>query len=136
MLTVRRMQNIYPVLKYKDAHASIDFLEKAFGFERQSVNTSDGGGVTHAEVSFGGEFIMLGSTGEGDERFNRGAGRTSVYLVTEDPDAVHARAVEGGAEIEMGLTDQPYGSREFTARDPEGNLWSFGTYRPSMAGGS
>jgi len=28
----------------------------------------------------------------------------------------------------MELTDQSYGSREFTARDPEGNLWSFGTY--------
>ena len=31
----------------------------------------------------------------------------------------------------MGLTDQDYGSREFAARDPHGNVWSFGTYRPN-----
>jgi uncharacterized glyoxalase superfamily protein PhnB len=38
-----------------------------------------------------------------------------------------------GATIERELSDQDYGSREFTARDPEGNLWSFGTYRPRAA---
>jgi uncharacterized glyoxalase superfamily protein PhnB len=31
----------------------------------------------------------------------------------------------------MGLTDQPYGSREYAAHDPEGNAWYFGTYRPT-----
>jgi uncharacterized glyoxalase superfamily protein PhnB len=28
------------------------------------------------------------------------------------------------------LEDMDYGSREYSARDPEGNLWSFGTYDP------
>ena len=74
---------------------------------------------------------MLGSTGEGDDRFNQGAGRYSLYVVVDDPAAHHARAKDAGATIERELTDQDYGSREFTARDPEGNLWSFGTYRPS-----
>ena len=31
--------------------------------------------------------MMLGSTGEGDDRFNQGAGRYSLYVVVEDPDA-------------------------------------------------
>ena len=74
---------------------------------------------------------MLGSTNEGEERFNQGAGKQSLYVVVDDPDALHDRAKEAGATIERELTDQDYGSREFTARDPEGNLWSFGTYRPS-----
>jgi uncharacterized glyoxalase superfamily protein PhnB len=43
-------------------------------------------------------------------------------------------AGEHGATIERELTDQDYGSLEFTARDPEGNLWSFGTYRPAEEG--
>jgi uncharacterized glyoxalase superfamily protein PhnB len=51
-----------------------------------------------------------------------------TYLVCEDPDALHDRAIRAGAEIVMPLTDQPYGSRDFMARDPEGNIWSFGTY--------
>jgi uncharacterized glyoxalase superfamily protein PhnB len=31
------MQTLYPVLKYRDAHAAFDFLERAFGFERLNV---------------------------------------------------------------------------------------------------
>jgi uncharacterized glyoxalase superfamily protein PhnB len=125
------MQNIYPTLKYKDAHAAIDFLEKAFGFERHAVYDGDNGGVAHAELRFGSEMVMLGSTGEGDGQFNQAAGRYSLYLVVDDPDSHHARAKEAGAEIVRGLRDEDYGSRGYTARDPEGNLWSFGTYRPS-----
>jgi uncharacterized glyoxalase superfamily protein PhnB len=124
------MQTIYPVLKYEDARAAMDFLESAFGFKRHAVYDGESGGVGHAELKLGDEFVMLGSTGEGDERFNQGAGHYSLYVVVDDPDAHHAHAKEAGATIERELTDQDYGSREYTARDPEGNLWSFGTYRP------
>ena len=58
--------------------------------------------------------------------------RLADLVVVDDPDALHDRAVAGGAEIVMGLTDQDYGSREFAARDPHGNVWCFGTYRPGL----
>ena len=125
------MQSIFPVLKYDDARAAIEFLEAAFGFERHAVYDGEDGGVAHAELRLGDEYVMLGSTSEGDDRFNQGAGRYSLYVVVDDPDAHLARANEAGASIERELTDQDYGSREYTARDPEGNLWSFGTYRPA-----
>jgi uncharacterized glyoxalase superfamily protein PhnB len=125
------MQSIFPVLKYEDAHAAIDFLERAFGFERHAVYEGDKGGVAHAELRLGDEYVMVGSTTEGEERFNQGAGRYSLYVVVDDPDAHHARASEAGATMERELSDQDYGSREYSVRDPEGNLWSFGTYRPS-----
>jgi uncharacterized glyoxalase superfamily protein PhnB len=124
------MQTLYPVLKYEDAHAAINFLEHAFGFERLHVYDGENGGVAHAELLFAGEVVMLGSVSEGDPRFSRAAGRTSVYVVIDDPDSLHARARDAGAEIVMEPTDQEYGSRDFIVRDPEGNLWSFGTYRP------
>ena len=54
----------------------------------------------------------------------------SLYIAVSDPDAAHARATQAGAEVVRELTDTDYGSREFTVRDPEGNLWSFGTYNP------
>jgi len=127
------MQSLYPTLKYDDAPAAIDFLERAFGFERHAVYDGEHGGVAHAELRFGGEYVMLGSTNEGDERFNHGAGCHSLYVVVEDPDAHHARAKDAGATIERELSETDYGSREYTARDPEGNLWSFGTYRPGAA---
>ena len=43
---------------------------------------------------------------------------------------MHERAVAAGAEILMAPTDQDYGSRDFVAKDHEGNVWCFGTYQP------
>ncbi len=128
------MQTVYPILKYEDAHAAIDFIERAFGVERHAVHTSDDGDVTHAELLFGDQFLMLGSTRQGDERFNQGAGRSALYLVIDDPDDRFERAKAAGAEIVMEPTDQDYGSRDFSVRDPEGNIWSFGTYAPEKQG--
>ena len=54
----------------------------------------------------------------------------ALYVSVKDPDALHARAVAAGAKIETALHDTSYGSREFACRDPEGNLWSLGTYWP------
>ena len=66
--------------------------------------------------------------------FAQGAGRTSVYIAVSDLDAVCERARSAGATIEMEPTDQDYGSRDFVARDPEGNLWCFGTYELGSSG--
>ena len=127
------MQSIYPVLKYENAYAAIDFLERAFGFERHEVHEDDTGKVAHAQLRFGDQLVMIGSTGAGNPIFDQGAGRTSVYLAVEDVESLHDRAQDAGAEIVMPLTDQDYGSRDFSARDREGNIWSFGTYQPEVA---
>lgn len=124
------MQIFHPVLTYEDAHGAIEFLERAFGFESKEVHEGDNGGVAHAELGFAGEVVGLSSVSEGDPRFSQGAGRTTVYVVTEDPDSVFARASDAGAEVVMEPTDQDYGSRDFAVRDPEGNIWAFGTYNP------
>jgi uncharacterized glyoxalase superfamily protein PhnB len=55
-------------------------------------------------------------------------------VIVDDPDAHHARAVAAGAEIVLELHDQDYGSRDYSARDPEGYVWHFGTYRPAAPG--
>ena len=119
---------IIPTIRYHDAAAAIDFLERAFGLERKAVHENEDGTIGHAELTHGRGMVMVGSSGHGDPQFENG--RTSVYVVVDDPDALHERATAAGAEISRGLTDQDYGSREFTAKDPEGNVWSFGTYDP------
>jgi uncharacterized glyoxalase superfamily protein PhnB len=123
------MQSIHPVLTYDDAHAAIDFLERAFGFERVAVHEGDDGKVVHAELRFGEDLVALSSTGAGDPVFQQGTGKTVVYVAVDEVDSVHDRAKAAGAEIVMAPADQDYGSRDFAARDPEGNVWSFGTYR-------
>ena len=129
--------SIYPVLRYRDADAAIAWLRDAFGFEEKEVHRGADGVVAHAELRLGNGLVMVGHHSGGgwmggsepDPR----ASTVSVYAVIEDPDAVHRGAVAAGAEIVRGLTDQDYGSRDFSARDLEGNLWSFGTYDPTDA---
>jgi uncharacterized glyoxalase superfamily protein PhnB len=128
------MQSIYPVLKYEDAHAAIEFLERAFGFQRHAVHEGESGGVVHAELRFGDQVVMLSSAGLGNPVFDQGVGRTTTYVAVDEVDSLHDSASAAGAEIVMPPTDQDYGSRDFAARDPEGNIWSFGTYRPSLEG--
>ena len=48
----------------------------------------------------------------------------------DDADAHHARARAAGAEILLALEDQDYGGRGYTCRDPQGHVWSFGTFDP------
>jgi uncharacterized glyoxalase superfamily protein PhnB len=118
---------LYPCLAYRDARTAIDWLERAFGFERMMVHPEEGP-VVHAELALGtGVLMVTSSNGEAPlpkRRFN------APYVYVADPDAHRARAVAQGAEITRELNDTGYGSREYCARDPEGNEWSFGTYRP------
>ena len=126
---------IYPTLRYRDAEAMIDWLKKVFGFTERVVYR-DGGVIHHAELAFGSSLLMLGQAR--DDAYGKlvgdGSGRRtdSIYVAIDDPDALHARAKTAGAKIEMELHDTAYGSRDFACRDPEGNLWSFGTYWPKV----
>jgi uncharacterized glyoxalase superfamily protein PhnB len=128
------MQSLYPVLKYEDAHAAIEFLERAFGFQRHAVHEGDGASIVHAELRFGDQVVLVSSAGVGNPVFDQGVGRTTVYVVVDEVDSLHDSAQAAGAEIVMPPTDQDYGSRDFAVRDPEGNIWSFGTYRPDLGG--
>ncbi|EOM77366.1 glyoxalase [Rhodococcus rhodnii] len=121
-------QTVWPALRYRDAHAAIDFLGRAFGFEKIAVYEDDGL-VMHAQLALpasGG--IMLGSDRDDSAISALPAGTGSVYVVVPDPDALYERARAAGATIVRGLVDEDYGSRGFTCTDPEGVLWSFGTY--------
>lgn len=124
---------VWPVLSYSDARAAAAFLVKAFGFEERAIhaNEADPTVVEHAELRWPlGGGVMFGTAGKDDSPFGqRKPGNDSVYVVCEDPDSLFARATGAGAEVVRGLKDEDYGSRGFTVRDPEGNLWSFGTYR-------
>ena len=135
MSTQTGTQTIFPALRYHDAPAAIDWLGRAFGFERRMVIDEPGGIVAHAELVIGDAMIMLGSVRPPEtSAFSAVApppGGASIYVVVRDPDALHARARDAGAEIVSEPYDTDYGSREFTARDLDGNVWSFGTYQPS-----
>lgn len=126
--------SIVPTLLYRDAKAAIRQLTEAFGFTQVAVYEGENGSVMHAELSYGNGAVMLGSKGRGGvfDKAMADGGPVGVYVVVDDVDAHHRRAAEHGVEIVMEPTDQDYGSRDYMARDAEGNVWSFGTYAPQV----
>jgi uncharacterized glyoxalase superfamily protein PhnB len=128
---------VWPTLRARNARALITFLVEAFGFEA-TVVYGDGDQVDHAQLSWPlGGGIMLGShRDDPDDPDAQQPGQSWCYVVTDDADALCARARAAGAAIIRDLNDTDYGSRDFAASDPEGNRWSFGTYRGEPPTGS
>jgi uncharacterized glyoxalase superfamily protein PhnB len=132
-VTLQPAQIIYPCLSYRDATAAMEWLSRAFGFVKRAAYPAPDGSIMHAEMSYGAGVIMLGSPHPEKgwvSALDLPAVNQTIYVAVEDPDAHHARARAAGAEIVIELKNEDYGSRGYTARDPEGNYWSFGTYRP------
>ncbi len=128
---------IYPALRYRDAGAAIEWLERAFGFQTIARHDGPDGAVAHAELLLDGSLIMLG-TGSADLQdppADFRAARATIYVALEDVDGHRERAQEAGAEVSE-LTETDYGSRDYSALDLEGNRWSFGTYVPQAAAAS
>lgn len=118
-------QTVFPCITFRDAHASIDWLERALGAERVAVHEDGDGRVAHAEIRIGESLVMAG-----DERAGSRAtppGVSVIYVVVPDADAAYERARSAGAEVTEPV-DQDYGSRDITVTDPDGNRWSLGTY--------
>jgi uncharacterized glyoxalase superfamily protein PhnB len=127
---------VVPALQYQDAPAAIDFLCKAFGFEKKAVYEGEGGTIAHAELTLGNGMVMLGSVKDTEYgkllvRPRAAGGVTmSIYCIVEDADAHFMRAKTAGAEITSEPVTQSYGGRDYTCKDPEGHVWTFGTYDP------
>jgi uncharacterized glyoxalase superfamily protein PhnB len=122
-----RPPTVWPVLQAYDAPALIDFLVDTVGFLRTAVY-ADGEKVAHAQLDWPeGGGVMLGSHREGAE-WARPPGSFGAYVVTAQVDALYERLREAGVEMVREIADQDYGNREFSLRDPEGNIWSFGYY--------
>jgi uncharacterized glyoxalase superfamily protein PhnB len=131
MSTQTPTATVYPGLQYADADAAMKWLEDVLGCKRREDHRDDDGNVAHAEMEFQGAVLMLSSAGVGREPFKSlPAGGRLIYIAIDEVDSLYESVRKAGGDIALEITDTDYGSRDFTVRDPEGNLWSFGTYRP------
>ena len=128
---------IIPSLRYRDAPAAIEWLCRAFGFEKRAVYPDEHGGIAHAQLTFGNGMVMLSSAS--DDQWGRriaqpdqigGRETQCACLIVADADAHYAQAKAAGATIVDEIRDQDYGGRGYSCRDPEGHMWWFGTYDP------
>ncbi|MFI5036613.1 MAG: VOC family protein [Acidimicrobiales bacterium] len=121
---------VWPTLRSHDARGLMRFLVDAFGFTEAFV-VREGDHVSHAELRWPlGGGVMIGSvSADADDPWALTPGTTGCYVVCDDVDGLHRRAVDAGAATLRAPHDTEYGSREVSLADPEGNRWSFGTYR-------
>jgi len=92
--------DVFPSLTYDDASTAIDWLCRAFGFQKRLVVPGENGQVVHSELSHGAAVVMVSSP---KAEWNR----------------VSPRNLSGMNQALSLYVD-----------DPEGHLWYFGTYRP------
>lgn len=137
VIPVQSRSTIIPCLRYRDAHAAIDWLCKAFGFQKQAVYDDEHGGVAHAQLTYGGGMLMIGSVR--DDGFGKHivqpedvAGRETQCpcVIVVDCQAHYAQARAAGAVIVDPYEEKDYGGGGYSCRDPEGHLWWFGSYNP------
>jgi uncharacterized glyoxalase superfamily protein PhnB len=123
--------DIIPFFRYNDGCAAIAWLQAAFGFDPVLVVDGKDGAIEHAQLRLGNALIMVSSPQPGEpKRSGPPDGSTGVYVIVDDADAHYERAKAAGAEILRAPQDEDYGGRDYTVRDLQGNVWSFGTYRP------
>ena len=126
---------MYPILGYRDLGAAIDWLCRVFGFEPLEVAQTEDGSYAHVELRLGDGVVMPTTKRDAvnpENPWEGPVGAQGVYVALDGVEEHYERAVAEGAEIVRPLATTEWGSREYTARDLEGNLWAFGTYRPNV----
>lgn len=122
-----QLPNISPLVRYRDVEAAIEWLCNAFGFEKQELVPGPDGGLIHAELRLGAEIIMPGSLLDGESS----PALQETCIAVQNIDEHCERAKAASAEIIAEIRDTGYGSRDYSARDPEGHTWHFGAYLPA-----
>ncbi|MEO6969016.1 MAG: VOC family protein [Rhodanobacteraceae bacterium] len=132
------VSTIIPSMRYRNALEMIDWLCKAFGFEKNAVYADEKAVVQHAQLTFGNGMIMLGSVDNETAWGKRvvqpdeigGKQTQACYVIVAGCASHYAQAKAAGAEIVDELETKDYGGSGYSCRDPEGHLWSFGDYDP------
>ena len=125
-----------PYFVYQDAEAAIEWLTKAFGFEKTQAYPGPDRKIMHAEMRFGGSVVMLGPATDEQRKqkpWSNPAGR-GIYIYVDDLDEHFKRAKAGGAKVVFEPEDTGWGGKRFRVLDLDGYEWSFGTYKPSAKG--
>ncbi len=125
------MPRITPNVPYEDLGKALDWLERAFGFQRRMVMPGDDGSIEHAEMHVEDSVVMFSPIGHGD--FWRapsevGGVTQSLYIYVDDVDAHCARARAAGATISSEPETMFWGDRTYVAVDLEGHRWAFATH--------
>lgn len=135
-MTDKKILEVFPYLRVRDAASAIEFYQRAFGATEAMRLTEPVGRIGHAQLKFGTECVMVSDEypeyGILGPQSVGGTG-SAVHLHVEDVDAMTSSAVDAGAELLMNPQDQFYGERVSKVRDPFGHQWMLGTHIEDVA---
>lgn len=123
--------------RYRDCDAALRFLTRVLGLTAHAVFRDAQGAIEHAQLTLGPAMVMIGpeAPGEFDQWLTSpdqtgGRETTTIYAVVPDIHPVWERACQAGATILIALRSEAHGGESFSLRDPEGHIWTIGTYDP------
>jgi len=139
MSTVRSIpegyHSITPTITCKGARKAIDFYKEVFHAKVNAVMEGPGGLIGHADLTIGDSHLMLNDEfpGMAVAPDPSGCSSNSLYIYTDNVDAMYDRAVKAGCKVEMPLSDQFWGDRYGKVRDPFGHVWGLGKHIEDVA---
>ncbi|WP_412074650.1 VOC family protein [Streptomyces xanthophaeus] len=114
------IEGVSPYLRYQDADAALEWMERVLGFTDAVRWRDDSGRTFEADIHAGATKIGVSGGGVSDE------GRNALFIVHVDDVDAHFELVRAASGRELDApVDQPYGPRTFTITDPWGYQWSF-----------
>ena len=119
------MHPINTYLAVANVSATMDFLERAFGFARGVVLPEIDGQVRYAEMRHGDSVVMLIRKGD---PATATAGAAALYTYVTDVDGAATQARQAGAGV-ADLQDTPWGDRTAVVTDPDGYRWVLATFK-------
>lgn len=122
---------VSPYLIVPNAAAALEFYGAAFGAAVKRRLAMPNGKIMHAEIAIGDSILMLADQFPSHGAFapeHFGGSPISIVLYVENADDLYARALAAGAIALRPMSDQPFGDRSGTIRDPFGHQWILTTH--------
>ena len=119
------MEAINSYLAVANVAASVEFLERAFGFTRGVALPDTDGQLRYAEMRHHDSVVMLIRKGDATTATK---GAAALYTYVGDVDRALAEAREAGAGVDE-AEDKPWGDRVATVTDPDGYRWVLATFK-------
>ena len=121
-----------PQLTLDNAAQTIEWYKKALGAVEIMRSLGPDGKVMHAELRIGNSPLMVNDVVMGKGPKALGGSPASLWIYTDDCDAMFKQALEAGGTEKKAVQDQFYGDRSGTLEDPFGHIWTVATHKEDV----
>jgi uncharacterized glyoxalase superfamily protein PhnB len=124
---------VTPQLVVEGAAEAVEFYARAFGADELPGRALDPSGkkIWHTAVRIGDSLVFVNDAMQ--ELGGPPPSPVTLWIYSEDVDALFKRATDAGAGVSMPLTDMFWGDRAATVTDRWGNRWLLAQHVKDMS---